>query len=157
MHSLYSLLLDLNRIQNVITETGFTNGNGQPVTHPASTVNPIYEGPVYESPNGEPLHALLGSAPSTPNAPLDSPRYIFDSFATSLPPPRKLSLLHDTPVASPTTSEAMKMENAPDTPELKTEGDEYAVMRPAASVHPRRVSKPSPLVIPTQLSALPEV
>ena len=154
MHSLYSLLLDLSRIQSAITETGSAIGNGQPVTHPASTVNPIYEGPVYESPNGEPLRALLGSAPSTPNTPLDGPRYIFDSFAPSLPPPRKLSLLHDTPDALPTT---VKMKGASKAPELMTEEDEYAVMRPTASVNPHEASKPSPLVIPTQLPALPEV
>ena len=146
-------ILDLIRLQSTITAFD----NGQSATHPTSTVNPIYEGPVYESPNGEPLRTLLSSAPSTPNTPLNSPRYIFDTFYPSLPPPRKLSLLCDTPDGSPTTSEAMKLKSAPDAPELKTGEGAYAVMRPVASVHPGRASKTSSLVIPTQLSALPEV
>ena len=116
--------------------------------------NPIYEGPLYESPNGEPLRALLGSTPSTPNTPLDSPRYVFDAFPPSLPPPRKLSLVSgcDTPDASLSTAEAIEMNGDSEATIPKTDGDEYTVMKPA-TVQPRKASKLSPLV----LSALPEV
>lgn len=70
-------------------------------------VNPIYDGPLYDSPGGESLKMLLGS-PSVPNTPLgnnplgqhapmspsapmaESCRY-FD-MPPSLPPPRKVSV-----------------------------------------------------------------
>ena len=155
-----------HRTTGAFTETVAPSGVGtqQPTLlrqKKCAATNPIYEGPLYESPNGEPLRALLGSTPSTPNTPLDSPRYIFDTFPPNLPPPRKssivsnISLLHDSPDASPTAGEVQKMESASDAPVLKTGGDEYTVMRPAG-VRPPRASKPSPLVIPT-LSTLPEV
>lgn len=61
-------------------------------------VNPIYDGPTYESPGGQSFKALLGgsSVPSTtmgsstPTCSGDSCRY-FD-MPPSLPPPRKTSV-----------------------------------------------------------------
>ena len=112
-------------------------------------MNPIYEGPLYESPNGEPLRTLLGSTPSTPNTPLDNPRYVFDALPPGLPPPRKSSAsTHDTPNASVTTTKAVEMNSDSEATILKTAGEEYTIMKPA-SVQPHKASKLSPLVSST--------
>ncbi|XP_064398896.1 uncharacterized protein LOC135345397 [Halichondria panicea] len=123
-----------------------------------AATNPIYEGPLYESPGGEPLRTLLGSTPSTPNTPLDSPRYTFDMLPPSLPPPRKASTYsvpYDTPdIASLHETQKLDFSNI-EMPKTARLGDEYTVMRPA-NVRTGRKSRPSPLVIPS-LTTLPEV
>ena len=123
-----------------------------------AATNPIYEGPLYESPGGEPLRTLLGSTPSTPNTPLDSPRYTFDMLPPSLPPPRKAST-YSVPYDTPDTvslHETQKLDFSNiEMPKTARLGDEYTVMRPA-NVRTGRKSRPSPLVIPS-LTTLPEV
>ncbi len=123
-----------------------------------AAANPIYEGPLYESPGGEPLRTLLGSTPSTPNTPLDSPRYTFDMPPPSLPPPRKSSMYavpYDTPDTAPFHENKKLDFSNIEMPKPARLGDEYTVMRPA-TVRTGRKSRPSPLVIPS-LTTLPEV
>lgn len=55
-------------------------------------VNPIYEGPMYDSPSGESFKLLLGSSSvaSTPSTPMGESCRYFD-MPPNLPPPRRAS------------------------------------------------------------------
>lgn len=115
--------------------------------------NPIYDGPLYESPTGEPLRALLGSTPSTPSTPTPtvySPRYL-EMSPPSLPPPRKSSVSSLAPCMVQDTPHNGSCD---DTNKIKKSlfdfspvEDEYTIMR---SAHPAKSLKyrPSPLSIP---------
>lgn len=66
------------------------------------SVNPIYDGPTYDSPGGESFKQLLGngSVPCTPVS-VDGPRYFgMPSGPPSLPPPRKNSVCNGAPPLS---------------------------------------------------------
>ena len=121
--------------------------------------NPIYDGPIYESPMGEPFKALLGSTPSTPCTPSpDSPRY-FD-MPPSLPPPRKTSISHmqsgDQTVSSQPTQtlaiirEVEEAKSSFDKDIPPPVNDDYTIMKPLKS-HSTPRQKPSPLVISNSL------
>ncbi|XP_064398867.1 uncharacterized protein LOC135345371 isoform X2 [Halichondria panicea] len=127
-----------------------TANNGRPSTlrtrSSATKLNPIYEGggPVYESPGGEPLRALLStSTPSTPNTPLDNnnPRYVFDMPPPDLPPPRKLQFV----LPNAPSCNGGNLEEDQEKADLKValEEPEYTMMRPIRAV------KPSPLILST--------
>ena len=85
-------------------------------------VNPIYEGPLYDSPGGESFKLLLGSSSaSTPSTPIGESCRYFD-MPPSLPPPRKASVSTRPHPLSPIAAEESN--------DVKKGNPEYAEMKP---------------------------
>lgn len=107
-----------------------------PTSLPPMAINPIYDGPTYESPGGESLKTLLGGS-SVPNTPLglttptgDTSRYF--NMPPSLPPPRKNSI-----------SARAHPQGIPEEVEETCDGsDKYAEMKPIRSMS-SMVQRPS--------------
>lgn len=107
------------------------------MTLPSMALNPIYAGPVYESPGGESFKSLLGGTSSVPSTPLscDSPRY-FD-MPPSLPPPRRFSKQQqEVSVIPEEKAEELAVAGA----------EEYTVMSPV--LIPGSSNMPHPTTIP---------
>ena len=109
-----------------------------PRSLPPMALNPIYEGPTYDSPGGESLKCLLGSSsiPSTPMT--DSPRYF--GAPPSLPPPRRLSATTWTNPPPVITEEQIKINGV--------HNSEYTDMKPVRSRAATFCSVPRPPDVP---------